>query len=269
MRVLAAVLAFALAACGGSTTGDGDGPAARPGDVLFDEAFDLAPGSDVVADLGAADLAVVTTRSGGARVRVEARGRNAARAFERDRFRARLDGGRLVVSTERRSGVQNVRGGGYVVVVEVSEDVSVDAEVGSGDVTIGRVKGALAIDTGSGDVEAGSVGAAAEVETGSGDVRLGPVAGGADVGTGSGDVDLRVSASAPVAVETGSGDVAIAVPVGAGFEVSVQTGSGDVDIARDLGFRGSTRGGAEGRIGSGGPPLRVGTGSGDVSIRSL
>ena len=255
-RLALFAVAGLASACGGSADG--------PSGVVFDESYAFAPGGEVVATLAAADLEVRTSARPGARVVVE----GSREAFERARFTVALEDGRLTVETDPEPAAAVQTGRGLRVTVEVPEDVSVNAEVGSGDVTVGAVRGALAIETGSGDVTTQSVGAAAEVETGSGSVSAGPVAGGVDISTGSGDVSFSVSRSAPVSVETGSGRVEAGLPSGAPFAVGIQTGSGAIDVDDGLGFRGtSTEDDLEGEIGGGGPPLRIGTGSGDVTVR--
>ncbi len=253
------VAATQLAACGG-----GYASSSGPSVTVFDESYDFSPGGEIVASLGSADLEVRTGSRSGARVIVE----GSEDEFERARFTVTYEDGRLMLATNprRNSGVRMSRG--LTITVEVPEDVSVNAEVGSGEVTIGTVRGAIAIETGSGDVETQDVGAAAEVETGSGSVSVGVVAGGVDISTGSGDVSFSVSRSAPISVETGSGDVEGAIPADAGFSIGIGTGSGEIDIDSGLDFDGRTRDrSAEGDISGGGPPLRVSTGSGDVSIR--
>lgn len=260
-----AVSASQLAACIGASF---SGPPSGDPETLFDESFAFGTEGEIVADLGSMDIDIRTVRSSGARVVVEGWGSGAER-FEEARFTATLDGDRLVLQTNPRRSRGWRSSGGLSLIVEVPSDISVNIEIGSGDVEIGAITGAVAIDTGSGDVEAVRIDGAAEVETGSGDVQLGPVGGGLDVSTGSGEVEVELTSSAPASVETGSGDVELALDKGLRFDVSVATGSGDIEIDDALSFDGSVRRqGAEGRIGTGGSPLRVSTGSGSVTIRS-
>ena len=255
----AAVVAGQLSACVNVTTGSGSV------EVVFDESYPFAPGGEVVASLGSADVEIRTSARSDARVTVE----GTEKAFEQARFTVTNENGRLTVATKPQANVNIQIGRSLQIVVEVPEDVSVNAEVGSGEVTIGTVRGALAIETGSGDVETGDVGAAAEIETGSGSVSTGDVAGGIDISTGSGDVSFAVSRAAPVSVETGSGDVDGVIPADAGFSLSIGTGSGNIDVDGRLGLEvdGDDRD-LEVEIGGGGPPLRIGTGSGDVDLRA-
>ena len=85
--------------------------------------------------------------------------------------------------------------------------------------------------------------------------------------TGSGDVVIGFNDFRGLRATTGSGDVEVTLPRGTGAEVAIN--SGDIDIADALGFQGSAqRRSKHGRLGGGGPDLRVDTGSGSVSIHA-
>jgi hypothetical protein len=166
----------------------------------------------------------------------------------------------------------------------------VDVRSGSGDVELEDIAGGVRADTGSGDVRGHRVAGPVDVSTGSGDVRL-DVAGPGDVRahTGSGGVDVRGVVGGLV-IDTGSGDVAAAgvprgrwsvetssgdVAIRAGrqsYDLDVDTGSGDITVGRPLQMtvQGRITGGSHdklsGRVGAGGPLIRVRTGSGDVDI---
>jgi hypothetical protein len=69
---------------------------------------------------------------------------------------------------------------------------------------------------------------------------------------------------------TGDGSVILEVPDGFGAELDATTGDGRVDV-RDLPFErtssDSSRAVARGRLGSGGPTIRIRSGDGSITVR--
>ena len=102
--------------------------------------------------------------------------------------------------------------------------------LGSGDITIGHVTGALIADlSGSGDITAASAGSVNIQKRGSGDVTLGPVARKFTANMrGSGDIDVHSAAAADIQ-KRGSGDDQFGTVRGAFFYRSA--GIGDLDIS--------------------------------------
>jgi hypothetical protein len=143
-----------------------------------------------------------------------------------------LTGGKLTLVDDCHENHCNVD-----VSVAVPSGVSVEVHVGSGDLEVDDMLGAISLETGSGDI-------------------LGDLAG-ADLSaqTGSGDVALDVSEPAErIHVRTHSGDVLVGVPAGA-YRLNVGTSAGDRhlnDVSNDSSAAGS---------------IDVFTGSGDVAIR--
>ena len=163
-----------------------------------------------------------------------------------------------------------------------------EANTSSGDVSVDRISGpSVAFNASSGDFEAGLIEAERfNANTSSGDISVGTLLGSAELRSSSGDVEIDVLEGALTA-ETSSGDVEAtlskAAPAG---PVSVSTGSGGVTLrassglAADVEFAGGSiridrafafdgevqRRSAEGRLGSGGPLLRVSTGSGSIAL---
>ena len=275
-------------------------------DVLFDRSFRVRPGGRLVVDLTSEDVVIRTTNSDEARVRVDGRGRDAEREFERRRFSADASGDRLIVRTDpprqrMRFGRTDAR---YTVTIEIPRRFSAALDLGSGDIQVGQLQGDLVIDLGSGDVSVGDVdgdriaietgsgdvvGRALRgevvvesgsgdvqidrvdgrlsVETGSGDVEVGEVTGPIAIDTGSGDVSLALRTAERGSVSTGSGDVSVGIARHAGFDVALS--GGGIRIDRGLDFSGrNARRSASGRINGGGPRLEVSTGSGDVRLNA-
>lgn len=111
---------------------------------------------------------------------------------------------------------------------------SVEAEDGSGDLTLDVIGGDLTLKAGSGDVEAREVEGRANVQTGSGDVELGRVAGSGKIRTASGDVLVR-EAEGELTIQTASGDQEIGSIAEGSFRF--ESASGDIQVGIRRGSR--------------------------------
>jgi DUF4097 and DUF4098 domain-containing protein YvlB len=68
-------------------------------------------------------------------------------------------------------------------------------------------------------------------------------------------------------VHTGSGGVQLKVPSRASFDLDAHTSSGSISVEQPLTVQGSIgRKEVRGRVGGGGVPVEVETGSGDIQI---
>jgi DUF4097 and DUF4098 domain-containing protein YvlB len=160
------------------------------------------------------------------------------------------------------------------------------AHTGSGSIEIDDVKGAVFARTGSGSITARGVAGGFDGETGSGHLRLEQVSqGSVRAETGSGGLELRnvhgsLQAQAgsgniqadgdPTGawtVHTGSGSVALRFPQNASFDLNAHTGSGSINLNHPVTVQGSIgRKEVRGKVGGGGVPVQVETGSGSISI---
>ena len=273
-------------------------------DVLFDESFRVRSGGELQLDLGSENVTVRTVSGDRARVVVEGRGRDAEAEFQRRRFSARTNGRTLVVRTDpprrrwsmsrtdarfqvtvevprRYSAVLDL-GSGNVEVASLRGDLRVDVgsgnvdvadvdggrvvlDTGSGNVRARSLRGDVRIDTGSGRVQVDRVEGSLVVDTGSGSVAVGSVDGPSEIDTGSGSIELTLRSASAASLSAGSGSITVRVPRGAGFDVDLDGSSVGIDSA--LGFSGDReRDEARGRLGQGGPRLRVDTSSGSVRL---
>jgi Putative adhesin len=163
----------------------------------------------------------------------------------------------------------------------------VHAETGSGDIEIDRVKGNVRAKTGSGSIQAEDIAGGFEADSGSGHIRLEQTApGSVRVDTGSGGMNLRGvrgsleakagsgtieaegSPTGAWTVHTGSGSVALKIPSDAAFDLAAHTSSGSISVQQPHTVQGSIgRKEIRGRVGGGGVPVDVETGSGDIEIQ--
>jgi hypothetical protein len=176
-------------------------------------------------------------------------------------------------------------GSGELKISAISDRVH--AETGSGDIDITKVKGNVQAKTGSGSIDASDVAGAFEadsgsgritlrqtapgsvhVDTGSGGMELHGVQGSLEAKAGSGDIEAEGSPTGAWTVHTGSGGVDLKLPSNAAFDLDAHTSSGSISVNDPHTVQGSVgRKEVRGRVGGGGVPVEVETGSGDIQIR--
>jgi len=149
------------------------------------------------------------------------------------------------------------------------EGVGVDAKLstGSGSIHATGLQEGFSVGTGSGTIYAEQVGNGnVEAQTGSGSIELKNVHGGLHAQTGSGSVKVSGIPAGPWHIITGSGGVELWTG-NAAFTLDASTGSGGVHSDREIASQGSIGSHhVTGRIGGGGPEVRVQTGSGGIHI---
>lgn len=145
---------------------------------------------------------------------------------------------------------------------------SVYARTGSGSINARNVAGGFDGQTGSGHLTleqsaAGSV----HAQTGSGGLELRHVKGSLQAEAGSGDVTVEGEATGEWMVRTGSGSVQLRLPNNASFDLDAHTGSGSIDLSHPVMVQGSVgRKEVKGKVGGGGVPVEIQTGSGSIRI---
>jgi hypothetical protein len=151
----------------------------------------------------------------------------------------------------------------------IDDGVGVNAKLstGSGSIRATGLQGGFSVGTGSGSIEAEQTGSGdVEAQTGSGSIELKSLHGGLHAQTGSGSIKVTGTPAAPWRIITGSGGVELWTG-NAGFNLDAETGSGGVHSDREFTTQGSLdRHHVTGRVGGGGPLVRVETGSGGVRI---
>lgn len=145
---------------------------------------------------------------------------------------------------------------------------SVYARAGSGSIHATGVSGGFDGQTGSGHItlEQASQGSV-RAETGSGGLELRNVKGSLQAQTGSGSIRADGDPTGEWRLHTGSGSVALRFPQNASFELNAHTGSGSINLSHPVTVQGSVgRHEVHGKVGGGGVPVQVETGSGSISI---
>jgi DUF4097 and DUF4098 domain-containing protein YvlB len=175
-------------------------------------------------------------------------------------------------------------GSGGVKISDIGAGVR--AHSGSGSIELDRVKGNVYARAGSGSIRAtdiaggfdGQTGSghlsleqtapgSVRAETGSGGLDLHNVRGSLQARAGSGSIHADGEATGEWIVDTGSGGVELRFPHNASFDLSAHTGSGSINVNQPLTLQGSIgKKEVHGKVGGGGVPVNVQTGSGSISI---
>lgn len=140
-------------------------------------------------------------------------------------------------------------------------------DAGSGSVRVENASGELEVDTGSGSTTISGLRVTrVAVDAGSGSIDARDVvAGRFSVDAGSGTVSAEGLATDDLYVDTGSGSVRVALTKVPG-RTEIETGSGGISSDFAVTMEGYRRRELRGRIGDGGPVIRVSTGSGGVRL---
>jgi DUF4097 and DUF4098 domain-containing protein YvlB len=149
--------------------------------------------------------------------------------------------------------------------VTVPQSTRLESRTGSGSQRIEDIHGPVRASTGSGTIEIGKIGDQVDAQSGAGRIEIN----GAELraSTGSGGIDVDGDARNDWDLHTGSGGIDVRTPSSAGFRIDAESGSGGVTINRPITMQGNfSRRHIEGTVGSGGPTMRLRTGSGGIHV---
>lgn len=186
--------------------------------------------------------------------------------YDADEYTPQMDenSGKLIISEEFSRGShsgsstwnltvpQNVKvninsGSGNITIEELSADIK--SSLGSGDVEVKSLKGNLNMNTGSGNINVQKIQGDVSLNAGSGDIRIESGSGSFSVNAGSGTLvleqiqgdisantgsgDIRASAltlEGKSKFNTGSGDATVSLSKTLDHDISVNSGSGDATL---------------------------------------
>ena len=175
-------------------------------------------------------------------------------------------------------------GSGSLKISDIGSGVR--AHSGSGSIDIDNVKGSVYVRAGSGSIHAtniaggfdGNTGSghltleqtapgSVRAETGSGGLDLHNVRGSLQAQAGSGSIQADGDATGEWYLHSGSGGIEVRFPQNASFDLDAHTGSGSIDLNHPVPVQGSVgRKAVHGKVGGGGVPVRLETGSGNIRI---
>jgi hypothetical protein len=157
-------------------------------------------------------------------------------------------------------------GSGNVTVDGVGENAKLST--GSGDIHATGLRGGFTADTGSGNIYADQTGEGdVKAHTGSGNVELRNIRGGLRADTGSGNIKVAGAPSAPWHLHAGSGNIEF-FSGNSSFTLDASSGSGTIHSEREMLTQGTQdHHRLTGKVGGGGPTVRIDTGSGNIRIQ--
>lgn len=160
------------------------------------------------------------------------------------------------------------------LIVSLPTASDITARSGDGSIDVERIAGRVQLRSGDGSIRGRLLGGDVDANTGDGSIRLDGKLTSVRVHTGDGSVTIHAEpGSSPGAdwdIVTGDGSVTLEVPDGFGAEVDAHTGDGgihmrDLTLSNVTGNIGKNR--LRGRLGGGGPALRVRTGDGSITLK--
>jgi DUF4097 and DUF4098 domain-containing protein YvlB len=183
----------------------------------------------------------------------------------------------LIVSVPLLTAVTARSGDGSITIRRVNGKVDLDTDDGS--VRVEEVKGDLVVRTGDGSVRARQIDGHAKINTGDGSVGVDGVFGDLEVETRDGSIVVTARSGSAIesawSVTTGDGSIRLELPEGFGADLDAQSADGRVrveqrtDRAPVSAERGeSEQGSARGKLGAGGKPLKLRSGSGSITVKS-
>lgn len=178
---------------------------------------------------------------------------------------------RLTVSLPRHSNVQARTGDGSIRIEQVEGGIQL--QTGDGSIRASELSGELVLKTGDGSVVVDRADGRLDVETGDGGVSVSGRISRARLHTGDGSIVFRADEETRIEgdweITTGDGSVTLHMPSGLSAEIDAHTGDGSIRNELDLvvsGEDGRSRRTLRGRIGEGGPRLRIRTGDGAIRL---
>jgi len=178
------------------------------------------------------------------------------------------------------------------VTLQVPRDVDLDVRTGDGSVSVQPVSGRLRIFTGDGSITAEGLQGDIRLHTGDGPIRATALEGRLQADTGDGHMnvqgrfellDLRTgdggieaevergsSVTAGWSLRSGDGGITLRLPDDLGAELDAHTGDGHITLDFPVTMAGTVSpSSVRGRLGAGGPPLKVQTGDGSIHLQRL
>jgi DUF4097 and DUF4098 domain-containing protein YvlB len=173
----------------------------------------------------------------------------------------------------RESDLTAETGDGHVNVKSLAGKI--DVHTGDGHVTVGSLRGSMRLRTGDGHIEGDNLDGTLSVETGDGRVRVSGRFDALELRTNDGSVDAEARQGSKIErewyVTTGDGAVRLRIPANLNADLDARTGDGRIRVEFPISVApGRTSSSSlQGKLNAGGPPLRVRTGDGSITISKL
>jgi DUF4097 and DUF4098 domain-containing protein YvlB len=203
------------------------------------------------------------------------------------------DGNRVAIEVRRpRGNLFSLGHRSIAIVVSVPSPADLDVQTGDGSIEVSPLSGSLSLKTGDGSITADGLEGEIHLTTGDGSIRATDLAGQLVAHTGDGNMDVRgrfegldlhtgdgnIEAAAEEgsrlqsawALHSGDGNITLRVPRDLGADLDAHTGDGSIELERPVTVTGRiSESAVRGKIGAGGPPLRLNSGDGSIHIAGL
>lgn len=180
----------------------------------------------------------------------------------------------VTVRQPRNMGIHWGNSASARLIVSAPASSDVDARSGDGAIDIEQISGRVTLHSGDGSIRAHNMSGYVDVSTGDGSIDVDGRLSALRAHSGDGGVKIRAAAGSDAGegweISTGDGAVSLEIPEGFSGELDARTGDGGVDV-RNVALSNVIgeirRNRVRGRLGSGGPPIKVRTGDGSITIR--
>lgn len=173
------------------------------------------------------------------------------------------------VSLPRGVRLRAATGNGELSVERSGSDV--DVRTGNGAIRVSETEGGVFALTGNGEIEVDGARGPVRATSGGGAIFVSTSTGPVIARTGNGGIDVRMKAlggDSDMDFRTGSGAIRVTVPSDLNAELDATTGSGDLQSDFEIRVMGRLNPQhIRGTIGSGGPTIRLQSGSGRLELR--
>ncbi len=178
----------------------------------------------------------------------------------------------LLVRVPRQADLDVQTGDGGVDVGPLSGKVAVSTR--DGHVTVEGLHGDVRLHTGDGSIKAAGLDGRLRADTGDGSMNVSGRFDVLDLRTGDGHIDAAVEHGSKVgeawSLQSGDGSIVLRVPDDLSAELEAHTGGGHIDLDSPVTVSGTvSRTNVRGKLGAGGPLLRLQTGDGSIRLQKI
>jgi DUF4097 and DUF4098 domain-containing protein YvlB len=179
---------------------------------------------------------------------------------------------KLVVRVPREADLDIRTGDGGVDVEPISGKVTITT--GDGHITAQGLRGDIRLHTNDGAIRAEGLEGRLKADTGDGHMSIQGRFDALDLRTGDGRIDAEVARGSKVteawSLRSGDGGITLRVPDDLGADLEAHTGDGHIVLDSPVTVSGTIRpSDVRGKLGAGGPPLRMQTGDGSIRVQRL
>jgi len=176
----------------------------------------------------------------------------------------------ITLMVPREADLTAETGDGHVSVKSLAGKI--DVHTGDGHISVSSVRGVMRLRTGDGHVDGDNLDGKLEVQTGDGRVRVSGRFDSLELRTNDGSIDADARQGSKIESEwyltTGDGAVRLRIPGNLSADLDAHTGDGHIRVDFPITMPAGTvsRSSVSGKLNGGGPPLRVRTGDGSITI---